>query len=148
MPSSLPLLFPAGKLARKTPVINGPVIGDQSILIWPHAARFFWRQARLYRLAPVESDVPERNVQRVSTLATPVDRGWRMVRGESNHLDGLRTRRIRRGDGPERVFGEWWVRDAEMEVVRDYYSVEDEEGNRFLVYRSGDGVDPETGSAK
>jgi protein ImuB len=35
-----------------------------------------------------------------------------------------------------------------MEAVRDYYSVEDEDGNRFWVYRSGDGVDPATGTAK
>ncbi|WP_206683980.1 hypothetical protein, partial [Rhizobium daejeonense] len=30
MPSSLPLLFPAGNLTRKTPVMNDPVFGDQS----------------------------------------------------------------------------------------------------------------------
>lgn len=29
MPSSLPLLFPAGNLTRKTPVMNDPVFGDQ-----------------------------------------------------------------------------------------------------------------------
>ena len=26
----LPLLFPAGKLLRKTPVMHGPILGDQS----------------------------------------------------------------------------------------------------------------------
>lgn len=30
MPSSLPLLLPAGILERKTPVKNDPVFGDQS----------------------------------------------------------------------------------------------------------------------
>jgi hypothetical protein len=60
-----------------------------------------------------------------------------------------KRRRIKRGDGPERVFGEWWTRDAEMEAVRDYYAIEDEDGRRFWVYRSGDGVDlePERRSA-
>jgi hypothetical protein len=30
MPSSLPFLFPAGNLAQKTPIKNGPILGDQS----------------------------------------------------------------------------------------------------------------------
>lgn len=57
-----------------------------------------------------------------------------------------KRRRIVRGDGPERVFGEWWLRDAELHAVRDYYVVEDESGERYWVYRAGDGVDTTTGS--
>jgi protein ImuB len=128
------------------------------------------RGQRLYRLAPVQSDVPERNVQRISPVAQKTGVSWptkwprpsRMLeRPEQIDVIALtpdhppasitwrgKRRRIKRGDGPERVYGEWWVRDAEMEAVRDYYSVEDEAGNRFWIYRSGDGVDPETGSAK
>ncbi|MDH0912618.1 DNA polymerase Y family protein [Rhizobium pusense] len=128
------------------------------------------RGQRLYRLAPVESDVPERNVQRISPVAQKTGSAWptrwprpsRMLdRPEPIEVIALtpdhppasitwrgKRRRIRRGDGPERVFGEWWVRDAEMEAVRDYYSVEDDEGNRFWVYRSGDGIDPATGTAR
>jgi protein ImuB len=48
-------------------------------------------------------------------------------------------RRVKRADGPERVFGEWWTRDAEMTAVRDYFQVEDEAGERYWVYRAGDG---------
>jgi protein ImuB len=128
------------------------------------------RGQRLYRLAPVQSDVPERNVQRISPVAQKTGVSWptkwprpsRMLeRPEQIDVIALtpdhppasitwrgKRRRIKCGDGPERVYGEWWVRDAEMEAVRDYYSVEDEAGNRFWIYRSGDGVDPETGSAK
>jgi protein ImuB len=128
------------------------------------------RGQRLYRLAPVQSDVPERNVQRISPVAQKTGQSWptkwprpsRMLeRPEQIDVIALtpdhppasitwrgKRRRIKRGDGPERVYGEWWVRDAEMEAVRDYYSVEDEAGNRFWIYRSGDGVDPETGSAR
>ena len=128
------------------------------------------RGQRLYRLAPVQTDVPERNVQRISPVAQKTGVSWptkwprpsRMLeRPEQIDVIALtpdhppasmtwrgKRRRIKRGDGPERVYGEWWVRDAEMEAVRDYYSVEDEAGNRFWIYRSGDGVDPETGSAK
>jgi len=42
--------------------------------------------------------------------------------------------RIVRADGPERIEQEWWIHDAEH---RDYYAVEDEEGNRYWIFRSG-----------
>ena len=130
--------------------------------------------AQVYRAAPVESDVPERSVTRVAALAAasnprpglgrswpaalprplrlltppqpvqaiallpdqpPVAFTWRRVR-----------HRVRRADGPERIFGEWWRRDGEMRAVRDYWAVEDETGDRFWLYRSGDGMAPETGN--
>ena len=48
--------------------------------------------------------------------------------------------------GPERIFGEWWRRrDAEVQAVRDYFSVEDEAGERFWLFRQGDGELQETG---
>jgi protein ImuB len=56
--------------------------------------------------------------------------------------------RVKRADGPERVFGEWWKRDSELEAVRDYFVVENEIGERYWIFRSGDGIDPETGSHK
>ena len=56
-----------------------------------------------------------------------------------------RTHRIVRGDGPERIFGEWWRRPAERAACRDYFRVEDEAGRRFWLFRRGDGRHPETG---
>jgi protein ImuB len=53
--------------------------------------------------------------------------------------------RVRRADGPERIYGEWWRRDEERAAVRDYFRVEDEQGRRFLLFREGDGVDADTG---
>ncbi|HEX8383148.1 MAG TPA: DNA polymerase Y family protein [Sphingomonas sp.] len=50
-----------------------------------------------------------------------------------------------RADGPERITGEWWRRVAEEGAVRDYFSVEDEAGHRFWLFRRGDGVRAETG---
>ncbi|RWH29314.1 DUF6504 family protein, partial [Mesorhizobium sp.] len=67
----------------------------------------------------------------------PVWFSWRGIR-----------RRVACADGPERVFGEWWQRDAELIAVRDYFQVEDESGDRFWIYRAGDGEDPGTGSHK
>ncbi|MFC3694880.1 Y-family DNA polymerase [Chenggangzhangella methanolivorans] len=122
----------------------------------------------IYRFAPVASDVPERSVCRVPAMAAdsgadwpghwprpsrllahpepvetvallpdhpPVSFTWRGVR-----------RRVRRADGPERVFGEWWKRDAELVAVRDYFRVEDDAGERYWLYRAGDGEDAATGS--
>ena len=67
----------------------------------------------------------------------PVTFTWRGIR-----------RRIKYADGPERVFGEWWRRDPELIAVRDYFRVEDEAGERFWIFRSGDGENTETGSQK
>lgn len=122
----------------------------------------------LYRLATVESDVPERAVRKIAPLAHPTKLRWprewprparllpRPERVETLALlpdnppvhftwRGVR-RRIRRADGPERLYGEWSRRDAELLAVRDYFQVEDEAGARFWLFRAGDGVDPQTGS--
>lgn len=56
-----------------------------------------------------------------------------------------RRHNVVRADGPERIFGEWWMRDSEFDAVRDYYVIENPAGERFWIFRSGDGVDPETG---
>jgi protein ImuB len=47
------------------------------------------------------------------------------------------ARMIKRADGPERVFGEWWQDPKEVAEVRDYFRVEDEQGERFWLYRDG-----------
>jgi protein ImuB len=49
------------------------------------------------------------------------------------------------GDGPERIHGEWWRRPGELWAVRDYFRVEVEGGQRFWLFRRGDGVDAPTG---
>ncbi|MBB3695383.1 DUF6504 family protein [Sphingomonas sp. BK580] len=50
-----------------------------------------------------------------------------------------------RGDGPERIAGEWWRRRGERDAVRDYYQVEDEAGRRYWLFRRGDGERGATG---
>jgi protein ImuB len=42
---------------------------------------------------------------------------------------------IRKADGPERIEREWWLEEGEY---RDYYQVEDQEGRRYWVFRTGD----------
>lgn len=122
----------------------------------------------VYRFAPVASDVPERSVCRIPALAEDTGAGWPdhwprpsrlLPRPEPietmallpdhppNWISwrGIR-RRVRRADGPERIFGEWWKRDAELAAVRDYFRIEDEAGERFWIFRAGDGEDAATGS--
>jgi protein ImuB len=41
---------------------------------------------------------------------------------------------IARADGPERIEQEWWLQQGQH---RDYYRVEDKEGHRFWIFRSG-----------
>ena len=55
------------------------------------------------------------------------------------------THRIVRGDGPERITGEWWRDSAERDAVRDYFRVEDDTGKRFWLFRRGDGQRSATG---
>jgi protein ImuB len=120
---------------------------------------------RLYRIGAVESDVPERSLCRVAPLDRPA--GWpdwpRPVRllSPPERIDNVmallpdqpprrftwrgRAYRVRQADGPERIHGEWWKRSAEAEAVRDYFQVEDEAGQRFWLFRRGDGENARSG---
>jgi len=122
---------------------------------------------KVYRLRSVESDVPERSQQPVSihaprALAVPASAWPRPVRllERPEPVEALammpdhppkaftwrRVRhRVMRADGPERITGEWWRRSAEIGAVRDYWTVENQDGRRFWLFRQGDGVDPGTG---
>lgn len=125
---------------------------------------------RLYRFTPVQSDVPERSVARVPALSPETGATWEgdwprpprlLTRPEPVETMALLPdhppvwftwrgirRRVRRADGPERIRGEWWKRDAEMTTVRDYFRVEDEAGERYWLFRSGDGEHENSGSQK
>jgi protein ImuB len=114
--------------------------------------------------------VPERSVARVPALSPETGASWEgdwprpprlLSRPEPIETMALLPdnppvwftwrgirRRVRRADGPERIRGEWWKRDAEMTTVRDYFRVEDETGERYWLFRSGDGEREDSGSQK
>lgn len=46
------------------------------------------------------------------------------------------THEVMRVEGPERIAPEWW-RSRSTARLRDYYRIEDEEGHRYWIYRSG-----------
>lgn len=123
---------------------------------------------RLCRFVAVQSDVPERSVARAPPLSPETNVTWegdwprppRLLQ-EPEPIETMALlpdhppvwfvwrsirRRVRRADGPERIRGEWWKRDAELAAVRDYFRVEDDAGERYWIFRSGDGEHPESGS--
>ncbi|NNG55616.1 DNA polymerase Y family protein [Sphingomonas sanguinis] len=119
----------------------------------------------VFRIVPVPSHVPERAVAHSDPVEVPGEwPNWqRPVRlfARPEPLWGViallpdqpprrfewrgRAHRVVAGDGPERIHGEWWRRDAEVWGVRDYFRVEDEHGGRFWLFRRGDGMDQQTG---
>ena len=124
-------------------------------------------EARLFRAVSVATDIPERAVKRVSATATDIGstrnakfrrpvRFWKpepvqALAGLPDHPPKAFTWRgqrygVVRADGPERIKGEWWVSERETGKVRDYFVVEVESGERFWVFRAGDGQHTDTGS--
>ena len=151
--------------AQQVGTLGEPPVTDIAGLVDALGNRF--GPDKLYRAVAVQSDLPERAVRHVSALAPPSGETWPQRWPRPSRLfakpepvetlallpdqppvqftwRGVR-RRVKRADGPERVFGEWWRRDAERAAVRDYFMVEDEAGERFWLFRSGDGEDPATG---
>lgn len=125
-------------------------------------------EERLFRVAAKASDVPERSVVRIAPMAEATTLRWPLhwprpprllARPEPIETMALlpdnppvhftwrgTRRRVKRADGPERIYGEWVMSDAELLGVRDYFLVEDEAGARYWIYRNGDGEDPATGN--
>ena len=140
---------------QATHLAAGPQAPDLAALVDTLLVRL--GAARVYRLAPVESDLPERAVRRVPALAAPLGALWpadlprparllappEPVTAMAEIPDApplffvwRNTRhRIARADGPERILGEWWTADAEAALTRDYYRVETEAGERFWLFR-------------
>ncbi len=123
-------------------------------------------QRAIDRPLPAASDLPERSVEWAppeTEIKQGFPREWKrptrlLARPEPIEVlallpdhppraftwRGLR-RRVTSGDGPERIFGEWWKRDPELESIRDYYYVVDDTGKRYWVFRDGDGEFDNTG---
>jgi protein ImuB len=110
----------------------------------------------IHRFLPDEHYWPERSIKPASSLQEQATTAWRsdkprplqlLARPESievtapipdyppmmfRHKGKLHT--IKKADGPERIEQEWWLQQGEH---RDYYAVEDEEGQRYWLFRSG-----------
>ena len=99
-----------------------------------------WLPERAARPAPPLREVregaswPAGRIRPLRLLSTP--RPVEAPAGASRLRVALRGRRgpLRVIRGPERLEGEWWLRDA---LRRDYYVAQDESGRRCWVYREG-----------
>lgn len=123
---------------------------------------------RFHKVVSVASDVPERSATRVPASLDAPAPGWQtlwrrpfqlLARPELIQTVALlpdhppvsftwrgTRHRVKCADGPERIRGEWWKANAEIGTVRDYFHVEDDDGENFWIFRSGDGERAESGS--
>ena len=113
----------------------------------------------VFRMAPVESLLPERVMRRVSALHPAEGLEWpknlprparlflhpekiEAVAELPDHPPRLfiwrnARHRVAKADGPERITGEWWLSDKETTLIRDYYRVETVDGTRYWLFRDG-----------
>lgn len=110
----------------------------------------------IQRYLPDEHYWPERSFKKASSLTEEPTTEWKLDRPrplrilptpESIEVTAPipdyppmlfryknKLHKIIKADGPERIEQEWWIQDGEH---RDYYAVEDEEGCRYWLFRSG-----------
>lgn len=111
---------------------------------------------RIMRYLPAEHYWPERSVKPALSLQEKPATNWRTDRPRPIRLLGKpepvevmallpdyppkvftykgKRHVVEKADGPERIEREWWLDKGEH---RDYYMVEDEDGHRYWIFRSG-----------
>ena len=110
----------------------------------------------IHRYLPDEHYWPERSIKLASSLQEPLTTTWKVDRLRPLQLLPVPERievtapipdyppmlfryknkihKIVKADGPERIEQEWWLQTGQH---RDYYRVEDEEGQRYWLFRLG-----------
>jgi len=110
----------------------------------------------IHRYLPDEHYWPERSFKPASSLQEKLTSAWRMDKLRPLELLPVPERidvtapipdyppmlfrykgklhKIVKADGPERIEQEWWLQQGQH---RDYYRVEDEDGHRYWLFRSG-----------
>jgi protein ImuB len=111
---------------------------------------------KFHRFLPAEHHWPERSVKIASSLNEKMTIQWRTDLQRPIHLlqnpvpiwatapipdyppmlfrYKNKLHKVKKADGPERIEREWWLEEGQL---RDYYTVEDEEGRRYWLFRSG-----------
>ncbi|MBL7852844.1 MAG: DNA polymerase Y family protein [Cyclobacteriaceae bacterium] len=111
---------------------------------------------RIYRYLPDEHHWPERSFREATSLQEEAMTEWRTDVHRPLHVLPVperievtapipdyppllfrhkgRVHTIVKADGPERIEQEWWLQQGQH---RDYYRVEDDEGNRYWLFRLG-----------
>ncbi|MFI5132163.1 MAG: DNA polymerase Y family protein, partial [Chitinophagales bacterium] len=111
---------------------------------------------QIHRYVPDEHYWPERSIRLASSLNEKAITEWKVDRPRPVQLLSKpeliyvtapipdyppmnfrykgKLHKIIKADGPERIEQEWWIEEGKH---RDYYCVEDEEGRRYWLFRSG-----------
>ena len=111
---------------------------------------------QIHRYLPDEHYWPERSFKQAAAINEQATTGWKADRPRPLQLLSKpapievtapipdyppmlfrykgKLHKIIKADGPERIEQEWWLQEG---LHRDYYSVEDEEGYRYWLFRSG-----------
>ncbi|WP_336946733.1 DUF6504 family protein [Asaia sp. HN010] len=89
---------------------------EHGMSAWPRPTRLFASPRPIAPPDLAEDDSPQRFIWQGRALA------------------------VRGSDGPERLHGAWWQQAAQAGAIRDYWIVEVENGERFWLFRSGDGA--------
>jgi protein ImuB len=117
----------------------------------------------IHRWLPDERHWPERSIKPATSLQEKPTTPWRTDRPRPIHLlpkpESIevtapipdyppmlfrykgRLHTIVKADGPERIEREWWL---DQGPHRDYYTVEDEAGQRYWLFRSGHYTEEQT----
>jgi protein ImuB len=110
----------------------------------------------IHRYLPDEHYWPERSIRLAASIDETATTTWRVDKPRPIQLLAQPERievtapipdyppmlfrykgklhKIAKADGPERIEREWWIEEG---LHRDYYSVEDEDGCRYWLFRSG-----------
>jgi protein ImuB len=111
---------------------------------------------KIHRFLPAEHYWPERSVKAATSLNEEVTITWESDKPRPiqilptpqiiqvtapipdyppmNFRYKGKLHKVIKADGPERIESEWWMEEG---LHRDYYNVEDEEGNRYWLFRLG-----------
>jgi protein ImuB len=111
---------------------------------------------KIHRYLPNEHHWPERSIKAATSLSEKPTTFWRIDKPRPIQLLSKpeliqvtaplpdyppmlfryknKIHKIKKADGPERIESEWWLQEG---LHRDYYCVEDEEGNRYWLFRLG-----------
>lgn len=110
----------------------------------------------IHRYVPAEHFWPERSFKQALSIDEKIQTEWKVDRPRPLQLLSSpesievtapvpdyppmlfrykeKLHKIVKADGPERIEQEWWLQEGQH---RDYYYVEDEEGCRYWLFRSG-----------
>ena len=138
------------KTSTAVNIINDEVIGLLDRL------RAKLGKDKIHRYLPDEHHLPERSIKEAETITEKPSANWKtdnprpiQLLKRPQRIDVTapipdyppmlfrykgKVYSIVKSDGPERIEQEWWLQEGEH---RDYYVLEDDNGQRYWVYRSG-----------